>query len=85
VIHKQVFFADKFASYETAVPGSFRLVPDDYRLPDLERDYRDMREMFFEEPPSWAQVIERLRRLEKEINGNPSRNGASTHPASGGK
>ena len=68
VTHKQVFFADKFASYETAVPGSFRLVPDDYRLPDLERDYRDMREMFFEEPPPWAQVIERLRRLEKEIN-----------------
>lgn len=68
VTHKQVFFADKFASYETAVPGSFRLVPDDYRLPDLERDYRDMREMFFEEPPSWAQVIERLRRLEKAIN-----------------
>ena len=50
------------------MPGSFRLVPDDYRLPDLERDYRDMHEMFFEEPPSWAQVIERLRRLKKEVN-----------------
>ena len=68
VVHKQVFFADKSASYETAVPGSFRLVPDDYRMPDLERDYRDMREMFFEEPPPWAKVIERLRRLEEEIN-----------------
>lgn len=68
VTHKQIFFTDKFASYETAVPGSFRLVPDNYRLPDLERDYRDMREMYFEEPPPWAQVIERLRRLEKEIN-----------------
>ena len=69
VIHKQVFFPDKFAHYETAVPGTFRLVPDDYRLPDLELDYRDMRDMFFEEPPSWSQVIERLRRLEYEING----------------
>ncbi len=68
VTHKQVFFADKAAHYETAVPGSFRLLPDAYRLADLERDYRDMREMFFEEPPSWAQVIERLRRLEQEIN-----------------
>ena len=85
VTHKQVFLADKFASYETAVPGSFRLVPDDYRLPDLERDYRDMREMFFEEPPSWMQVIDRLRRLEKEINGNASRVEASTHSASGGR
>ncbi|MEI6391210.1 MAG: hypothetical protein WCT12_08900 [Verrucomicrobiota bacterium] len=69
VTHKQVFFADKFAHYETAVPGTFRLLPDDYRLPDLELDYRDMRDMFFEEPPSWPQVIGRLRRLESEING----------------
>jgi hypothetical protein len=68
VTHKQVFFADKFARYETAVPGTFRLVPDDYRLPDLERDYQDMREMFYEEPPPWSQVVERLRRLETEIS-----------------
>lgn len=68
VTHKQVFFADKFAHYETAEPGTFRLLPDDYRLPDLERDYRDMREMFFEPPPPWLQVMERLRRLETEIN-----------------
>jgi hypothetical protein len=68
VTHKQVFFTDKFAHYETAVPGTFRLLPDDYRLPDLALDYRDMRDMFFEEPPSWSLVIERLRRLEKEIN-----------------
>jgi hypothetical protein len=68
VIHKQVFFADKFAHYETAVPGTFRLLPDDYRLPNLELDYRNMRDMFFEEPPSWSQVIERLRQLESEIN-----------------
>jgi hypothetical protein len=69
VTHKQVFFADKFAHSETAVPGTFRLLPDDYRLPDLEMDYRDMRDMFFEEPPSWSQVVERLRQLESEING----------------
>ena len=68
VAHKQVFFADRFAHYETAAPGSFRLIPNDDRLPGLERDYRDMREMFFEEPPSWAQVVDRLRRLETQIN-----------------
>ncbi len=71
VAHKQVFFSDKFAHYETAVPGTFRLVPDDYRMPDLERDYRDMREMFFEAPPPWSQVVERLRQLEAEINRRP--------------
>lgn len=67
VAHKQVFFADKFASYETAVPGSFRLVPD---------DYREMREMYFEEPPSWAQVVGRLRALEREINGGGGTKGS---------
>lgn len=74
VAHKQVFFADKSARYETAVAGSFRLVPDDDRLPDLERDYRAMREMFFEEPPPWSQVVARLRRLESEINRVPAPN-----------
>jgi hypothetical protein len=50
VAHKQVFFAAAWARYDTAVPGTFRLIPDQRRLADLERDYRDMREMFFEEP-----------------------------------
>ncbi|MCB9913192.1 MAG: nucleotidyl transferase AbiEii/AbiGii toxin family protein [Planctomycetes bacterium] len=68
VAHKQIFFADKHAHYETAVPGTFRLLPDAYRMPDLERDYRDMREMFFEEPPPWAAVLARLGQLEDDIN-----------------
>lgn len=83
VSHKQVFFPDKFAHYETAVPGTFRLLPDAYRLPGLELDYRAMRDMFFEEPPSWSQVIERLLRLENEINGSTSRTGPAAHSATG--
>ena len=51
--------ADKFAHCERAVPGSLRLLPDDCRLPDLEREHRDMRDVSFEEPPSLAQVSER--------------------------
>lgn len=68
VEHKQVFFASAWAHYETAVPGSFRLVPETYRLEALAVDYRDMREMFFGNPADWREVIERLRRLETEIN-----------------
>ena len=59
--------------YQTAVPGSFRLLPDSARLVGLERDYREMREMFFEEPPAWPTLVERLRRLEDEINGKGGR------------
>ena len=69
VAHKQVFFASTWASYETAVPGSFRLVPAEGRLQMLAQDYRDMREMFFGEPLPWEEIVARLRALEKNING----------------
>jgi hypothetical protein len=69
VEHKRVFFAETGDPYATAVPGTFRLLPERARLEELERDYREMREMFFEEPPAWPALVERLRRLEDEING----------------
>jgi len=68
VAHKQVFFASTWASYETAVPGTFRLVPDEARLQVLAQDYRDMREMFFSEPLPWEEIVARLRALETSIN-----------------
>jgi hypothetical protein len=68
VAHKQVFFASTWASYETAVPGSFRLVPGEARLAALAQDYRDMREMFFGEPLPWEEIVARLRALETSIN-----------------
>ena len=69
VAHKQVFFASTWASYETAVPGSFRLVPSEARLQSLALDYRDMREMFFGDPTPWEKIVARLRELEVSING----------------
>jgi hypothetical protein len=71
VEHKQVFFASTWARYETAVPGSFRLIPGEARLDALTQDYRDMREMFFGEPMAWEKIVARLRTLEAEINGTP--------------
>lgn len=69
VEHKQVFFAAGWAKYETAVPGTFRLVPPAYRLTALETDYRAMQEMFFGAPLAWAEIVERLGKLEATING----------------
>jgi hypothetical protein len=68
VEHKQVFFAAGWAKYDTAVPGTFRLVPPAYRLTALENDYRAMQEMFFGRPLAWAEIVERLRTLESSIN-----------------
>ena len=68
VEHKQVFFAAAWAKYETAVPGTFCLIPPTHRISSLEADYRAMQEMFFGEPRPWGEIIDRLHALEKEIN-----------------
>jgi hypothetical protein len=68
VEHKQVFFASAWASFPTAVPGSFRLIPPADRLAVLSADYRAMQEMFFRPPPTWAEVVEVLTKLETRIN-----------------
>lgn len=67
--HKAVFFPASWARYADARPGTLRLVPPDARLPELEQDYRKMREMIFGEPPSFEQLVEILREIERQVNG----------------
>jgi len=67
--HKRLFFASAWADYETATPGTFRLVPSRDRLRTLEADYARMREMIFGQAPSWAEIVDSLRELEERING----------------
>jgi hypothetical protein len=68
VAHKLVFFPAVWAHTETAVPGTFRLVPPAERLDALARDYSAMRDMFFREPPPWSEVLAVLSELEARIN-----------------
>lgn len=65
---KSRFFAASWARYDLAKPGTFRLVPPDFRLAELEKDYRVMRPMFRTAPPSFASIIEAVRDLESRIN-----------------
>jgi hypothetical protein len=66
--HKDVFFPAAWARYVDAKPGTLRLVPKEARLPELEQDYRKMREMIFGEPPNFARLLEVLRDIEGQIN-----------------
>lgn len=68
VAFKQWFYRSPKARYDLAVPGSFKLVPSQELLPDLARDYRQMKEMIFDEPPSFESIVDTLRLLEEEIN-----------------
>lgn len=61
--HKTLFFKANWAHYEEAAPGTLRLVPRDDQMNQLRNDYRQMQQMFFEEPPSFDQIIEKLRSI----------------------
>jgi len=66
--HKALFFKDSKARYDLAKPGSLRLMPLEEHLVQLNDDYRQMQEMFFEDPPSFESILEKLKTAEKEIN-----------------
>ena len=69
VVHnKSLMFADKSASYETAVLGSLQLLPSEAIAEDLKRDYSAMSEMFMQEPPTFAELLEGIEALQKRLN-----------------
>jgi hypothetical protein len=67
--HKQTCFQSSWASYDTARPGSLRLVPPRYRLPELKADYQQMQEMFTETPPAFEALLQQLHGIEDSLNG----------------
>ncbi len=68
VEHKSVFFRAAWKHYETAVPGSFRLLPPEDRHAALLADYVQMQDMIFGDYPSFDTIIEGLKKLEDRIN-----------------
>ena len=65
---KSRFFGSKWARYDLAVPGSFRLLPAEARVESLRRDYQAMRDMYLTEPPSFDEILTQLGELETQIN-----------------
>jgi len=57
--HKGRFFASSWAHYDTAAPGTLRLVPPEARIPELRRDYAAMQPMFLS-PPGFDTVLAAL-------------------------
>ena len=65
---KQKFYPRIWAKYEEAVPGTLKLLPPEFRLDSLEKDYKAMQNMIFDKYISFEEIIDSLRKLEKEIN-----------------
>jgi hypothetical protein len=67
--HKAVFFRSGWANYDTATPGSLKLIPLAARLSDLRADYRAMGPMMFDEKPlPFDQILARIQKLQDGIN-----------------
>ena len=66
--HKSFFYTAPWVSYETAIPGTLRLVPRPERLAELRADYRGMGAMFFGPALSFDALIDRIGALEGRIN-----------------
>lgn len=67
--HKATFFRSSWASYDTARPGSLRLLPDQERIKDLRTDYSAMAPMMFDAaPPSFDDILARIAALQERIN-----------------
>lgn len=67
-LHKTRFFPAAWAKYDEARVSSLRLTPHENLEQKLRADYRDMREMIFDEAPNFDDVLETLKALEAEIN-----------------
>ncbi len=68
VAFKQKFYLSSWANYEEARPGTFRLIPSEDNERHLRQDYAQMRDMIFDEVPSFDSILISLRELENDIN-----------------
>ncbi|MFC1510191.1 nucleotidyl transferase AbiEii/AbiGii toxin family protein [Candidatus Omnitrophota bacterium] len=66
--HKKLFYKSVWANYDTAVPGTLKLVPQEKRFSALKHDYRLMQQMIFSGAPSFEEIIEYLQKFEDKIN-----------------
>ena len=68
VAFKKKFYPRAWADYDSAKPGTLKLIPPDYILDVMRKDYKGMQEMIFGRNPSFDQIVDQLKILETEIN-----------------
>ncbi len=68
VAFKTKFYPASWANYDLAKPGTFKLLPPNHKFKRLADDYKQMQVMFYGEVPAFDDLMEKLQRLEDEIN-----------------
>jgi len=65
---KKIYFPANWANYDSAVPGTLRIVPNEPIQRILRKDYDQMQEMFPTKPLTFDEILSRLEALQKRIN-----------------
>ncbi len=68
VRHALMFFNRPDYELQSALEGSFAIIPTDGMVEELKRDYQAMVGMIFGEAPDFSTVLNAIEELEKEIN-----------------
>jgi predicted nucleotidyltransferase component of viral defense system len=69
VEHRRIYFPPRREARDTLRRGSVRLIPDESRMKEWQRDFEKMQDsMFFAGAPKFTQIIEELGSLERRIN-----------------
>ena len=68
VAFKKRFYPRRWAKYDQAKPGTFKLVPSGDVMAGVAKDYVQMRNMIFGRYPAFEEIMETLQSLESEIN-----------------
>ena len=69
VAFKEKFYRTPWSKLADARPGTLKLVPLGYRVPELQLDYDSMRSMLFGKVSPFEDVLAFIGQLEETING----------------
>ena len=65
---KNKFYPRRWAHYEAARIGTLKLSPQDSRIEELKRDYKEMRSMIYGYYPEFNEILEMIAEIEHKIN-----------------
>jgi hypothetical protein len=66
---KKIYFPANWAQYDSAVPGTLQIAPNESLQKILRNDYQQMQEMFPSKPLPFDEILTRIEKLEQRING----------------
>ena len=68
VSFKKQFYHRGWANYDSAKPGTMKLIPGNSRIVTLKKDYEEMRVMIFGDYPEFDLIISKLESFQNKLN-----------------